>query len=357
MAIKSIGIDIREAIQGGAGKGRYCEEITKALIKAAPKTQFFLFTKKPNKAFQNTDQVKQVVISGKGIFWHLNLRRYLKKHHLSAFLLPTSYIPAVIAPKRQKTVTVIHDLVAFLYPENNHWFATLVEKLTLSRAIKRSKLLVTVSENTWQDLIKIKPAAKRKKHIIATPAVSKDFKPTKSKTQKLPKRYLLAVGTLQPRKNFSTIFSAFEEIADRQKDLDLCIVGGKGWKSSKTFKSFPKNLRKRIHFLGYVKHEKLPELYSRAQMLIFPSIYEGFGIPPLEAMACSCPVITSNSSSLPEVVDDAAIKVNPQDIGTLSKMILTLLGPKMQTLYKKRGLARAKEFSWEKSAKEILKKL
>lgn len=363
MAIKSIGIDIRECGGKGAGKGRYAEEITAAMIKLAQKDaklkglKFFLFTDKPKKEFPSSEAVKQVLIPGEGIRWHFNLRKYLKSHPLDWFFAPTSYILPAIAPKGQKVALVVHDLIAFLFAKENYWRATLIERLTLGRAVKNSSLIVTVSENTWEDLKKIKPAVKKKEHTVAPPAVGAEFKEPKTRDLRLPKRYLLAVGTLQPRKNFSSIFRAFKEVASQQKDLHLCIVGGIGWKAGSIFKSIPKNLKDRIHFLGYVPHDQLPELYARAQMLIYPSVYEGFGIPPLEAMACACPVITSNNSSLPEVVDDAAIQVPPKNIKEIVRAIKFLLGPSAQASYKKRGLRRASHFSWESSAKEIIQHL
>jgi glycosyltransferase involved in cell wall biosynthesis len=363
MAIKSIGIDIRECDGNGAGKGRYAEEITKALIELVqndPKLdglQFFLFTQKPNKNFPSSDRVKQVLIPGTGVWWHLNLRKYLKAHPLDWFVAPTSYILPAIAPEGQKIALVVHDLIAFLFAKENYWLATLIERLTLGRAVRNSSLIVTVSGNTWEDLKKIKSAAKKKDHIVAPPAVGAQFKAPKARDLKLPNRYLLAVGTLQPRKNFAGIFKAFKEVAAQQKDLHLCIVGGIGWKAGAIFKSIPKNLKDRIHFLGYVPHEQLPELYARAQMLVYPSIYEGFGIPPLEAMACGCPVITSNNSSLPEVVGDAAIQVPPKDTKEITRAIKFLLGPSAHASYKKRGLRRASNFSWKASAKEILQSM
>lgn len=355
MATKSIGIDIREVSEKHAGKSRYCEEIAKAMIKSAPKdTQFFLFTKKKTKALPGSNQIQ---IPGRGIIWHFNLRRHLKKNPVDFFLSPTSYIYPSIAPRSQKLAIVIHDLIAFLHPKNNHWLPTIIEKFTLKKAIKNSDFLITVSENTKKDLFKFKrfaACAKDKNIIIAGPAASPEMKRTASHKLNLPKNFLLAVGTLQPRKNFKAIFQAFSGLAKENPDLHLCVVGGKGWKISKIFKAIPQEFTKRIHFLGYMPYSDLPELYSRAKMLVFPSLYEGFGIPPLEAMSCGCPVVTSSTSSLPEVVGDAALQIPPENADALTQAIASMLIPEKAENYAKRGLTQAKKFSWEKSSEAIL---
>jgi glycosyltransferase involved in cell wall biosynthesis len=357
MAIKSIGIDIREANGKGAGKGKYTEEITRALIRQSPDTEFFLFTKEPNPSFESSDNVHQVVIKGKGLRWHFNLKRFLKQHPVDVFLSTTSYIYPAIAPSSQKVVTVVHDLISFLHPEHHHWFPTWVEKLTLSRAVRNSDLIVTVSNHTWRDLELLKPEVQDRPHIVVYPAIGPELQHSDEKRMDLPERFILAVGTLQPRKNIQGVIKAFELVAESKPNLHLCIAGGKGWKTSTIFEAMPEWLKERIHFLGYVHHDELIELYSRAQALVFPSFYEGFGMPPLEAMACGCPVIASSVSSLPEAVGDAALMVDPNNIEEIANTIQHILGPKVRGIAIERGFKHAKEFSWDESAKKLLAKL
>ena len=193
--------------------------------------------------------------------------------------------------------------------------------------------------------------------LIASPAVSPEVHKVDSEKMDLPKHFLLGVGTLSPRKNFKLLFEAFTLIANENPHLHVVIAGGTGWQTSQIYKAVPAALKDRIHFLGYVSVDQLNELYSRAEMLVFPSIYEGFGIPPLEAMACCCPVITSNAASLPEVVDDAALQIDPQNPQALAEAITQLLDPQTAMLYQKRGLLRARHFSWRSSAQLILEQL
>lgn len=358
MATKSLGIDIREANESGAGKGRYTLEITKAIIENAPEDlQIYLFTKKPNPLFPHTDRVSQVVINGKSLWWHLHLRRYLRHHPVDLFLAPTSFIYAALAPTKQKVAIVVHDLIAFLHSKTHAKIPTFIERLTLRRAIHKSRFIVCVSQNTAKDLAHLFPEAHKKTVLIAPPAVSPEVHKVESQKMDLPAHYLLGVGTLSPRKNFKLLFEAFTLIAKDHPKLHVVIAGGSGWKTSQIYKAVPPALKDRIHFLGHVTTDQLNELYSRAEMLIFPSIYEGFGIPPLEAMACCCPVITSNVASLPEAVGDAALQVDPQNPQALADAINEMFTPALRSAYQKRGLTRARHFSWKASAQQILKQL
>lgn len=356
MAIKNIGIDIREATPHATGKGRVALELTQALIASSPEsTRFHLFTKVRNPLFPESSRVQQIVISGKGPLWHWKVARHLKKQTLDFFLATTSYLTPAFAPKRQKVALLVHDLVAFLRPQDNAFFPTLLEKLFLKKALQKSQLIATVSKNTWLDLSNFFPFVAAKKHLVIYPGVSEHFYPEKKKTLELPDEFCLAVGTLQPRKNLQLLFKVFPEVAKEHPRLHLCIVGGQGWKSSRVFQDFPKRLSKRIHFLGYLNDPQLREVYSRAKLFVFPSFYEGFGIPPLEAMACACPVISSNSSSLPEVVGNAGLLIDPKEPDQLKNAIHALDDAELRDNLKKRGLKRAKQFSWEKGAKDLLR--
>lgn len=369
MAIKTIGIDVREAGGHGAGKGRYAEEITKALIKLGDSglsesqtigpLEFRLYVKeiKPE-----LPRELQVIVPGRGIFWHLNLRRELNKNPVDFFISPTSFIYPAIAASSQKLALVVHDMIAFL--GRHRLFPTLVERLTLGRAIKNSQFIITISQNTYKDLCKIKPAAAGKKVVFASPGVQKvevdQSKSVDNFTNELPPKFILAVGTLTPRKNLAGIFKAFQ-IFLRQKhqtpsynpsEFHLCIAGERNSETDKLLAKLPAQMHGKIHFLGYLEDQELQNAYKKAACLVYPSLYEGFGIPPLEAMACGTPVLTSNTSSLPEVVGDAAVTVDPTNVEEIAAGIEELL--QNSERYRTKGLERAKLFSWENSARSIL---
>lgn len=357
MANKTIGIDIREASEKGAGKGRYTLNLVKALIAEAPTQNFVLFTKTPNPHFSTTEQVKQICIKGKGPLWHWNLRRHLLKDPVDWFLAPTSTIYPALAPRSQKVAVVIHDLITFLHSKSHPWFPTLVERLTLPRSLKKASLLVTVSENTLRDLHKLFPFTRKTPAVVASPAVPEDIAPVDSQKLDLPKKFVLAVGTLLPRKNIALLFKALELLHEKHPDLHLVVVGGKTSKSADTLASVPTALQDHIHFLGSVTGGQLCELYSRALVFAFPSLYEGFGIPPLEAMICGCPVIASTSSSVPEVVGEAALLASPHKPADWAEGIEHLMDPLVANRYQQKGIVQAQKFSWKKSAKAILESL
>ena len=192
-------------------------------------------------------------------------------------------------------------------------------------------------------------------------AANKIFKPIKSrqvlKKNNLKENYLLCVGTLEPRKNILGLVKAFSKVLKNNPNEHLIIVGRKGWKYREIFKLVKtKKLDDKITFLEEIDTKDLPALYSHAKMFVYPSLYEGFGLPPLEAMNCKCPVITSNNSSLPEVAKDAAILINPRNTKQLQNAIESLITNKrLRNKLIKLGLKQAKNFSWKDTARKTLK--
>jgi glycosyltransferase involved in cell wall biosynthesis len=175
----------------------------------------------------------------------------------------------------------------------------------------------------------------------------------------ISKKYILFVGTIEPRKNLLRLLSAFEKLKNKFKEYQLVIVGQIGWMTEKFFeklKNLPENVKRDIILTGYIPREDMVFLYNGCELFIYPSLYEGFGIPVLEAMSCGVPVITSNVSSLPEVGGDACVYVNPYDEeDILYKMEKVLSSEELKNEMSKKGLERAKLFSWEKTAEKTLK--
>jgi glycosyltransferase involved in cell wall biosynthesis len=165
---------------------------------------------------------------------------------------------------------------------------------------------------------------------------------------------VLSLGTIQPRKNYAALMEAFSALPER--DVTLVIVGGKGWLYEDVFKAASgPDIQDRVLFPGFVDDADLPAFYNLAEFFVFPSLYEGFGLPPLEAMACGTPVITANNSSLPEVVGDAGLLVDAQDTDAIRDAMRQLLAD--STLGKtltERGLRRAREFTWTRAAESLL---
>jgi glycosyltransferase involved in cell wall biosynthesis len=172
----------------------------------------------------------------------------------------------------------------------------------------------------------------------------------------LPERFVLSVGTIEPRKNHATLVEAYASLRDRHPDVGLVIAGGRGWLYERFFERVRGlGLDGQVVFVGHVPDEDMPALLNAAEVFAFPSEFEGFGLPPLEAMACAIPVVCSDAASLPEVVGDAGMLVSPRDVGAWVQAIDRLLGdPTLRAGFGARGLARARRFSWDAAADRTL---
>ncbi len=358
-----IGIDIRETVNEKAGKGYYAFHITRTLLSLDKENEYFLYTETKSDTFKNTANCTIKEIDSKGFFWHKKVLADAYKEKLDIFFSPTSYIiPAIHNPSKIKVIMTIHDLIAFLYPKNHNKKAVIIEKLALGRALKKVKKVLSVSENTKKDIIKNFGVKENLIEIIHNAAsdsfgiIEKDECEKFREEKNLPNEFIFSVGTLEPRKNYLTLIDAYSKIKAHHHDIKLVIAGKKGWKSDKIFKKVDDlNLKDDIIFLGYVTEEELAKIYNLAILFVYPSLYEGFGIPPLEAMKCGCPVITSNISSLPEVVGNAAILVDPYSSDDLKNAMHELLSnPSLQEDLKEKGLNQCNKFSWEISARKLL---
>lgn len=364
-----IGIDIRAASGEKAGKGWYTFHLVYNLLKIDKRNQYFLYTNIGIPGFGQFKNAQQKVINGRGMVWHWRASREIKREGLEVFFAPTSYIVPALLPESVKTVVTVHDLVAFLFRGIHNKKAVIIEKIFFKKMLKRARFLLAISENTKRDIVN-KFNYEEERIGVVYPSADDDFKPIEKDSlkefverTKLPEKFFLAVGTLEPRKNYEKLILGFYEFLKDvsaknpgQKDYHLIIVGKEGWKFEGIYKLIEElKLKNRVHILGYLSGASIINLYNLAEAFIFPSIYEGFGIPPLEAMKCGCPVIVSNTSSIPEVVGDAGLYVNPEKpasiAGALSKIISN------SDLRKKlieQGFAQSKKFSWALSAKKLL---
>ncbi len=274
-------------------------------------------------------------------------------YHFFQFVIPRSIKGPVI--------NTVYDMVLKIYPETMEH--SNYEKLNreLTRSCKQADLILTISENSKKEIAEFMDITKEKIQI-AYPAVDHSiFYPRENIATIKDKygitgEYLLYLGTLEPRKNITMLIDAFHIIAQKNRDITLVIAGKKGWQYEDIFSKVTSlKLESRICFTGYVGVEDIPALYSGAVAFIFPSLYEGFGMPPLEAMACGTPVIVSNTSSLPEVVGDAGILVNPKEPENLAFEMNRLLNDtKLRQELSQKGLLRSQAFSWEDSAKKVI---
>ena len=356
-----------------AGITTYTLNLVKELLKIDKKNDYKLIhhTKSSSEIYKNGREIlfplPPVPYYKKTIWKNFLLPRRLKKINLDIIHDPTAIAPFPKNALFKKIVTIL-DITPYLFPET-HPFLT---KWQFRRAIKRIRadidLIITISQNTKNDLIKYFGVSPVKIKVVYL-GVSKKYRiiPDEDLLERvrqkynLPKKFILCVGTLEPRKNISTLIRIFHFLRTSQNERfqqeHLIIAGKRGWKYDGIFETVTQlGLEKFVHFTDFVDQKDLPNLYNLAEVFVYPSLYEGFGLPPLEAMACGCPIITSNSSSLPEVAGDAAIMINPQNVNAFAgaiKRVLTDENLRKEMIEK--GLKQAKKFSWEKCAKETLK--
>jgi glycosyltransferase involved in cell wall biosynthesis len=273
------------------------------------------------------------------------------------------FVPShVIPPVHPRSVVTIHDL-GYLAEPNSHPPTQRAQLDWTTRwNVRASAGLIAVSESTKQDLIEhldVDPARIRTVyHGVSShfaPAPEAEIEAIRRKFELGPS-VVLAVGTLQPRKNLVRLIQAFERLATQAPEVQLVLSGAPGWKFQQILhRATASPFHKRIKHIDYIPDAELPALYSSGAVLAFPSLYEGFGLPALEAMACGTPVVAANRSSLPEICGDAALLVDPFDAASIADGIERVLGDEdRRNELIERGFRRAGEFRWKDSAEKTL---
>ena len=373
-----IGIDANWLIYENAGIGKYSQNIILEILKNDHKNRYILFANFVRK-FQERKKIlqdlvvssgntkTQIIISRIPSAWREWLgntnfpQKWLIRKPVDLYF--STYFSGIAKNGFPKQVVVLYDLVFLFYPEHAGIKLSDYYLKRTKNALANSQKIITISHSTKNDLIeklKVDPS----KIEIAYPGVDKNIFQPKSKTETakiikkyhINKPYILSVCTLEPRKNLETLIDAYQKLPeDMQKNYQLVLVGKSGWNNN-NLKSQISNLKSKIIETGYIPEKDLPYLYSGADIFVYPSYYEGFGLPVLEAMTCGCPVIVSNNSSLPEVVGTAGILVDSKNIPELAKSINDLLLNENElSLLREKGLTQSQKFSWKKSAIKIIK--
>lgn len=368
-----IGFDASFAINDSSGVGRYSYNLIKYLLEIDKKNRYLLFFN-----FFRCRSVKQamimkligdnqnveVVINNyfgklKDFIWHSGLVSPLKLYfgkldiyHASCF----QAFPGNI--KIKNSLLTIHDLTYLVDPDFHQSKTKYYKKLT-DNAVRQTSLIISDSKSTEQDLRKY--YGKKLPPIkVIYPGIEKRFAPQSDDNIRQFKKqhtassdYILFVGTLEPRKNLVRLIKSYQLLPKSlQAKYKLLIIGKRGWGDN--LKKFAQS--QQIIFCDFIPDKLLLNAYSGATLFVYPSLYEGFGFPPLEAMACGCPVITSNTSSLPEVVGKAALLIDPYKTEEITNALQVLLTSKdkCQELIKL-GFKQAKKFSWTKCAQQVIK--
>ncbi|MFH1225997.1 MAG: glycosyltransferase family 1 protein [bacterium] len=365
-----IGVDIRSLMeQQYSGVAEYTLNLLRALLEIDKKNQYLFFYNSLRKVSLPEFKQKNVKLCGfryPNKLFNLGLkisdRWQLDKMlgGVDVFWLPNPQF-ANLSDKCQKVIT-FHDLSFERFPEffsfkRRRWH----ELVNFKKLARQASRIIAVSESTKRDLMefyKINPPAGGKINVIHS-GLNDLFNQeiiSKEKVKErynLPDRFILYLSTLEPRKNVIGLIDAFNLIKSQTK---LILAGGEGWLYGDIYRAVANSPKKGyIKFLGYVADEDRPALYSLAELFVFPSFYEGFGFPVLEAMACGTPVITSANSSLPEISGGAAILINPYNVGELASAIdQVLLSDELKNRLKEKGREQARKFRWDETARETL---
>lgn len=358
-----VGIDARLVYYRQAGISRYTVQLIEGLARCDAQDEFTVI---------QSVKSKSPIIDRPGFSTHYaftpshhRLERFVLPLELGMLRLDVLHSPDFIPPmlRGTRSVITIHDLVFLLYPhlltkDSARYYGQ------IDQAVARADAIIAVSEATKRDIIRLLGVPERKIKVIYE-AASPAFRPQRSPevVQRVRERFglhgefVLFVSTIEPRKNVPLLLQAYRRLLDEYKvEVKLVLAGEKGWMYESVYELVKTlRLQDRVIFLGRVSSDELLWLYNTAELLVAPSIYEGFGLTPLEAMACGTPVVASNVSSLPEVVGDAGLLVDPFSVDEITVAIARVLqDSELRAQMSAKGLAQSERFSWDKAAIETL---
>ena len=254
---------------------------------------------------------------------------------------------------------MIHDLTPILFPQYHRFYSHLLQRIFLKRILRKADIILSNSQNTNKDLVKVYPFTKSKNQTILLGRDS-GFQPVNARTyldrHNISKPYFLCTGTIEPRKNLALLLDAYSQFRKKEEvDVLLLLVGKDGWKTTAFYEKLENHdFRDDIVLTGFVEKHELIELYSNALALVYPSLYEGFGLPILEANSCGTQVICSNNSSLPEVGGDAALYFDPTDVNDLHSKLHTAFEDYNNSAEQTRKFTdQADKFSWNRYVVEF----
>lgn len=373
--IPRFGFDRKTGLPNRVGSGEIAFETLRELYFLDKKNDYriYLPTEKTSDLPQERSGWNYIRAEGRTLWTMIPLSKKLfaDRGRIDVFYSSTHYLPLYIGCP---SVVTILDLSYVHFPDLFKRKDLYQLKLWGRYSVNKAAKIITISESSKNDIIRHYKVPEEKIKVVY-PGIKSKSQMSNVKTASQPRLnrgqnlnllkdkynvqgdYILFVGTLQPRKNVSRLIEALSKIKD--KNINVIVIGKKGWMFEEIFKAPQKfGVGDRVKFLDSVPDEDLPSFYANAACFVLPSLYEGFGLPVLEAMQYGCPVITSNVSSLPEAGGDAAIYVDPQSAADISEKIERVLGSEsLRNEMREKGFLQAKKFSWEKTAKETLKVL
>jgi glycosyltransferase involved in cell wall biosynthesis len=358
-----IGIDARAAAEVPAGRGRYVRELLRALeAQDTGADRFILYAREawvPPEGGLDAARFSWSLVGARDPLWHL-VAAAKASRACDVFLSTNSYLTAWLTTV--PTAVVVYDLVPFVDGAQAQSRAAKIERATIRPALRRARALACISEATRADLVRLFPRSAARATTIplaADPAFGAveeaDVTAACARHGLTPRGFVLAAGTLEPRKNLERLIGAWAALPPEVRaGRTLALVGPPGWELDGILGAAQTRAGE-VTLTGFVSDADLAALYAGCAAFAYPSLYEGFGLPVLEAMSAGAPVITSSESSLPEVAGDAALLVDPLDVGAISEALRRVLTDEaLADSLRARGRGRAAEFSWSRTATETL---
>ena len=346
-----------------AGIYYYTKELINALAKIDKKNEYWIVRSKS--AGDISKNVKELIVPTKkfpgaaAYRLFISIPKILAQKKVDIVVEPRHFGPFNL-PKSIKRVTVIHDLSPLRFPEWHQFVSRKLQQLFLPTILKRADYIITNSKFTAKDVINYFPftASKTKGILLGKETFFQpQLNPSILEKHQITSPYLLHTGTIEPRKNLLFLIRAFEVLKQEGKhNLQLVLVGKPGWKHKAILEAIADSpFQKDIKLLGYVNREDLPTLYTAAAAFVYPSHFEGFGLPVLEALSCGTPTIAANVSSLPEIIGTAGLLFPPNNQENfLQKINQLLVNESLRSELSDKAVEQAAKFSWEKTAQETL---
>jgi glycosyltransferase involved in cell wall biosynthesis len=357
-----IGYDSTPLLGRRSGVGYYSERLLAAMIQSQPEWEYLLLSNRPlgrlAPIFQQATPVKKFLPFSSWVWMQFALPQIIDEVRPDL-----CHFTNALAPVRfsRPFVLTIHDASLFLHRQHHPWSRVLAIRMLLPFVARRATAVITVSQFARKDLVRVLrvPASKVRVIYEAAPATFQPLLDPRQRAQlrekyDLPLEYILYVGTLEPRKNLLRLLRSVHRLHRQGRRVKLVLVGSMGWKMKAFHQEIERlQMQDGVQYLGYVPTADLPGLYSMATVFAFPSLYEGFGLPPVEAMACGAPVLTSRASAMSEVCGPAAWLVNPLDEKEIAAGLGQILAdPSLRDRLRQQGLRRAQLFSWQRAAAE-----
>jgi glycosyltransferase involved in cell wall biosynthesis len=364
-----IGIDATPLPPNPVGAGNYIIHLVRALASVETEHKFTIFAQYAGRELIDVPEkpnIKWIILSDKNperrLIWEQIALPKLVRRAGVELLHSLHYTrPLVLSCA---SVVTFHDLTFFLFPELHTRAKRIFFPLTMRFSARQADALLSASESTRRDAIRLLHIPEEK--IFTTPlGVNEEFHVISDAAilescrlrYELPDKFILFVGLLEPRKNLPLLIRAYARLVEIENPPDLVIVGRTGWGYADIMQQIDAlDLKEKVHFTGYVPAQDMPIIYNLAQLFVYPSIYEGFGLPPMEAMACGTPVITTDVSAMRDHVGDAGILIPSQDEEALVQAIQEILhDPDLRKRLSERGRQQAANFTWNRTALETLK--